>query len=177
MVCGRSNPREGVTGMLIQIPYDRAAAVKYAENWAMKRNPRFPSFDGMGGDCTNFASQCVYAGCRVMNYTPVYGWYCNSHSDRSASWSGVEFLHRFLVTNKSVGPYVEETDEDALQPGDLVQLGTSDEHFYHTPVVLSAEGGNILIAAHTFDALYRPLSSYSFSRLRCLHVVGVRRWG
>lgn len=156
------------------MPYNRATVVKYAETWAMKRNPHFLNFDGMGGDCTNFASQCVYAGCNVMNFTPVYGWYCNSYSDRTASWSGVEFLYKFLVSNRSVGPYAEEAGKNTLQPGDLIQLGTSDEHFYHTPVVLAVNGENILVAAHTFDALYRPLSSYSYSMLRCIHIIGTR---
>ena len=162
--------------MLAQIGYDRGAVVHYAETWAAGRNPRFPNFDGMGGDCTNFASQCVFAGCGAMNYDPVFGWYCSSLSDRSASWSSVEFFHAFLTGNRSAGPYAEEIGADALQPGDLVQLGNPDGRFYHTPVVLSAKNGEILVAAHTFDALYRPLSSYSYSKLRCLHIVGARGW-
>lgn len=162
--------------MLKEIPYDRSAAVKYAEAWALKRNPRFSNFDGMGGDCTNFASQCIYAGCRIMNYAPTYGWFYISQNNRSASWSGVEFLYRFLTGNRSVGPYAEETGMEALQPGDLIQLGTPEGHFYHTPVVLSTEGGNILVAAHTFNTLYRPLSDYSYYTARCLHMKGARRW-
>ena len=68
--------------MLIQLPYDRAGAVKYAETWALKRNPGFPNFDGMGGDCTNFASQCVYAGCKVMNFTKT--WSCQEWFSKKA---------------------------------------------------------------------------------------------
>lgn len=162
--------------MLTYIPYNRASAVKYAETWALKRNPHFPNFDGMGGDCTNFASQCIYAGCGVMNFVPTYGWYCESYSKRSPSWSGVQFLYNFLISNKSAGPYAKETNAGSLQPGDLVQLGTSDMHFYHTPVVISAADGNIFVAAHTFDTVYRPLSSYSYSSLRCIHIIGAHSW-
>ena len=43
-------------------PYDRQAAVAYAHRWAYLRNPAFYNFDKLGGDCTNFASQCLYAG-------------------------------------------------------------------------------------------------------------------
>jgi hypothetical protein len=161
--------------MLVQIPYDREKAVKYAETWALKRNPRYLNFNGMGGDCTNFASQCVFAGCGVMNFTPDSGWYYNGPSDRAAAWSGVEYLFRFLTSNRSAGPFAVETDPDGLQPGDLVQLGNSDGHFYHTPVVVSVSPDGILVAAHTFDALRRPLQSYSFSRIRCLHLPGARR--
>ncbi|WP_416201089.1 MAG: Amidase-6 domain-containing protein [Thermocaproicibacter melissae] len=162
--------------MLKEIAYNRAEAVRYAETWAMRRNPKFPNFDQMGGDCTNFASQCIYAGCGVMNPTPVTGWYCNSLEDRSPAWSGVEFLYKFLITNKSVGPYAAETGTDMLEPGDVIQLGDADGHFYHTPVVLSVENGNILVAAHSFDACFRPLYTYSFSALRCLHILGARIW-
>lgn len=52
--------------------YDRAAAVAYARKWAVGRNPKFYDFNDIGGDCTNFASQCIYAGCGVMNFLPLY---------------------------------------------------------------------------------------------------------
>ena len=41
--------------------YNRAAAVLYAHKWAYGRNPRFYDYENLGGDCTNFASQCIYA--------------------------------------------------------------------------------------------------------------------
>ena len=42
--------------------YNRRAAVAYAHRWAFRRNPVFYDYEGLGGDCTNFASQCLYAG-------------------------------------------------------------------------------------------------------------------
>ncbi|HOA54831.1 MAG TPA: amidase domain-containing protein, partial [Clostridiales bacterium] len=56
-------------------PYDRDKAVRYAHRWAYERNPAYYDFEKLGGDCTNFASQCIYAGSGIMNHTPVYGWY------------------------------------------------------------------------------------------------------
>ena len=41
--------------------------------WALLRNPAYLDFHGLGGDCTTFVSQCLYAGAGVMNRTPVYG--------------------------------------------------------------------------------------------------------
>ncbi len=55
--------------------YRREAALQYAERWALGRNPRYLDFEKLGGDCTNFASQCIYTGSGGMNYTPVMGWY------------------------------------------------------------------------------------------------------
>ena len=57
--------------MLKIIPYDRFAGVSYAHRWAYERNPKYMNFDELGGDCTNFASQCLYAGAGVMNFTPT----------------------------------------------------------------------------------------------------------
>ncbi len=158
-----------------EIPYDRYAAVYYARRWALGRNPAFYDFENIGGDCTNFASQCIYAGCRVMNYTPTYGWYYISLERRAPAWTGVEYLRNFLVTNRSVGPYGEEVSKDAVMPGDIVQFGDSTGRFYHSPVIV-ATYPQILLAAHSNDVLDVPLSYYSYERIRFLHIIGARVW-
>ena len=61
--------------MIQLLPYNRRAAVAYAHKWAYTRNPAFYDFSEIGGDCTNFASQCLYAGTGIMNFTPDFGWY------------------------------------------------------------------------------------------------------
>lgn len=160
--------------MLIEVPYNRVNAVQYAKTWAKKRNPNYLNFDKLGGDCTNFASQCLFAGSSTMNYTPVLGWYYNSSRDRSASWSGVQYLSDFLLSNKSVGPYAVETDLEHLEAGDIIQLGKNENYFYHTPVVAQITEEDILVCAHSFDAYLRPLSSYEYQTIRCLHIQGVR---
>ena len=42
--------------------------IKYAKKWALSRNPKYYDFDSIGGDCTNFISQCIYAGAKIMNF-------------------------------------------------------------------------------------------------------------
>ena len=157
------------------IPYNRTAAVAYARRWALDRNPAYYNFDNIGGDCTNFASQSLYAGARIMNYTPVMGWYYRSPHDRTASWSGVEYLYNFLVNNKSVGPYAHVVSQNEAMPGDIVQLGTATGDFYHSPVI-TAITPTILVAAHSDDALDRPLYTYNYGKARFLHIDGVRVW-
>ena len=153
--------------------YNREALFEYAKKWAFGRNPAFYDFSKIGGDCTNFASQCIYAGADVMNYTPTFGWFYKSVNDRTPSWTGVEYLYNFLVNNKGAGPYAEEVPLDKLEVGDIVQLGNATGDFYHSPVVVKVERGNIFIAAHTFDAFMRPLSSYRFAISRGIHILGV----
>ena len=156
-----------------EVPYDRSTAVAYARRWAMGRNAAYYDFEKLGGDCTNFASQCLFAGAGIMNYTPVTGWFYRSAADRTASWTGVEYLYRFLVNNRSVGPRAVEVPREEVLPGDLVQLGTETGHFSHTPVI-TAITPRILVAAHTDDALDRPLDSYRFARARFIRIEGVR---
>ncbi|MBQ7117257.1 MAG: amidase domain-containing protein [Clostridia bacterium] len=155
------------------IPYDRQAAINYAREWAFERNPRFYDFSDIGGDCTNFVSQCLYAGSGVMNFTPVYGWYYLSSSNRTASWTGVEYLYNFLVSNEGVGPFGREIGEREAEIGDVVQLGKYDGDFYHT-IIITALYPEILVASHSNDAFGRPLSSYEYDVARFIHIDGVR---
>lgn len=162
------------------IKYDREKAIKYAHKWAYGRNPEYYNFDGLGGDCTNFASQVIFAGSGVMNYTPDMGWYYNNLNDRSPSWTGVQFLYNFLVDNKGTGPFAAEVDAAEAQPGDIVQLSFDGNVFAHSPVIVSVGKSpspyNILVAAHTFNADNRPLMSYIFQKLRFVHIEGVREY-
>lgn len=157
------------------ITYNRDAAVEYGEKWALTRNPSYYNFDGLGGDCTNFVSQCIYAGSKVMNYQSVNGWFYRSSADRTASWTSVEYLFSFLMNNKSVGPFGSVVGSDHLLVGDVVQLGNGNGRYYHSLLVTQTYP-QILVAAHTDDALNRPLSSYDYKSLRFLHVDGVRTW-
>ncbi len=155
--------------------YNRSAAVAYARRWALSRNPAYYDFESLGGDCTNFASQCIFAGAGIMNYTPVTGWFYRSSFDRSASWTGVEYLFRFLIGNLSVGPYARIVSVKEVQPGDIVQLGDESGKFYHSPVITAVQP-DILVSTHTYDALDRPLSTYYYNTLRFLHIEAVRTW-
>ncbi len=158
------------------LKYDRTKAYEYAKKWAFGRNPVFYDFENIGGDCTNFASQCIYAGAGVMNYTPVMGWFYKSVNDRTPSWTGVQYLYNFLIGNDGVGPFAEETSLDKLEVGDIVQLGRATGDFYHSPVVIGIDRGKIFIAAHSYDAFNRPLDSYNFEQARGIHILGVRTY-
>lgn len=155
--------------------YNRQWAVNYARVWAYSRNPRFYDFADLGGDCTNFASQCIFAGAGVMNYTPEVGWFYIDANDRSPSWTGVEFLYDFLVNNLSVGPYGREVSTDGVLPGDIVQLADFEGDFYHTLVIV-ATMPQILVAAHSRNVLNKPLEDYNFDSARFIHIEGVRTW-
>ena len=160
---------------MVQREYNRAAAVVYAREWALGRNPAYYNFDNIGGDCTNFVSQCLYAGAGVMNFTPDTGWYYLSLDNRAAAWTSVKYLHQFLTTNQSVGPYAYEVPAQEAMLGDVIQLGNSLGEFYHSLMITGLEP-TILISCHTYDSLDRPLYTYSYQAIRFLHIAGVRAW-
>jgi hypothetical protein len=157
--------------------YNRDAAVEYAHKWAYGRNPRFFDFSELGGDCTNFASQVLYAGSGVMNYTPTYGWFYISADDRTPSWTGVNELYRFLVANSGAGPQARVVTLSEIDKGDIIQLKFNyGEKFDHSPVVVDVgirTPDTILLAAHSNDSDCRPLSTYRYKELRPLHIVNV----
>ena len=167
--------------MIVYKEYNRARAVEYARRWALSRNPLFVNFAGRGGDCTNFVSQCVYAGSCQMNFTPDYGWYYIDQNDRAPAWSSVEFFYDFITgrpdfinMNGGVGPYGLEVDSTGAIEGDVVQLADETGDFYHTLIISGFSEGQTLVCAHTNDALDKPLSSYNYSSLRYIHIEGVR---
>lgn len=161
------------------IDYDRSAAVAYARQWAFRRNPAYFDFQNIGGDCTNFASQCLYAGVGVMNYTSDLGWYYVSSTNRAAAWTGVEYFFNFLIANldgvgDGAGPFAQEVALSEVEIGDFIQFGRATGDFYHTPIVVGFSGRTPLLAAHSYDVYNRPLTSYRYEKIRCIHILGAR---
>lgn len=159
--------------------YRRENVVNYARKWAYLRNPEYYNYDSIGGDCTNFASQCIYSGSKIMNYNNN-GWYYRNSNDKSPSWTGVEFLYNFLINNKGVGPYGRTSKMSELEIGDIVQLSFDGTRFTHTLVIVKIGKpenlDKILVATHTFDSYGRSVSSYSYSEIRFIKIEGIRKW-
>lgn len=163
-----------------KLEYNRQNALEYAKKWAFSRNPKYYNFDPVGGDCTNFISQCIFAGSNTMNYTKNTGWYYINGNNKSPSWTGVEFLYKFLVNNKSVGPYGKEVNSKEIELGDIAQLSFGGQKFEHTLVIVNIENcfslAGIKIASHTYDSYNKPISEYSFQEIRFVHIEGVRKY-
>ena len=160
-------------------PYNRSAAYRYARRWALDRNPNFYNFEDIGGNCTNFASQVLYAGGCPMNYERWTGWFYESVDYRAPVWTSVEYLYKFLMNNKGRGPVARPCEIEELEVGDLIQLNFEDDNvFNHTPVVVRIEypinPDNIFIAANTEDRFDYRLSNYYYTDIRFIHIEGYR---
>ena len=160
------------------LPYNRRAAVAYAHRWAYGRNPRFYNYEAIGGDCTSFLSQCVLAGGGLMNYQPDFGWYYVNGNEKSPSWSGVPYFYNFMTRGlPSRGPFGRACAMEELTPGDVIQLSFDGESYQHGLLVVfisrPASPDSILVATHSADWDFRPLSTYSYQKVRFLHMEGV----
>ncbi len=155
--------------------FDKESAVIYARKHALKYNPDFMSFKGLGGDCTNYISQCLLAGGGVMNYSNN-GWFYVDSNNRAPSWTGVNFLTNFLLANKTPGFRVEIIKKENLQIGDIVQIRQNPNRFNHTMIVTKAYGGKVFVSAHSNDCLDKSLDDYKYIEIMCLRIIGVNEW-
>lgn len=160
--------------VLKEVSYNRKSAIKYAGKWAYKRNPKYYNYDSLGGDCTNFISQCIYAGSKEMNYSKTNGWYYKNGNDKSPSWTGVDFLYKFLTTNKQNGPRGKEVTINEIELADIAQLSFDGKKFAHTLLIVNMENKNsldgIYTSSHTFDSFNRRLSTYKIQKIRFVHI-------
>ena len=143
------------------VRYDREAAAAYARRWALSRNPAFGDFTGLGGDCANFASQCLWTGWGWM----TAAWHYHSMEDRTPSWSGVRFLRRWLLDSG----YAEVCETIEAEVGDLIMLWNG-QRYYHVLVIFQP-GPDPRVAAHTHDVLDRALSDYCPIAHEALHIL------
>ena len=151
--------------------YNRNAAVEYAKRWAFGRNRAYMDFSQMGGDCTNFISQCLVAGGLRMEYRAPLGWFYTGPNHRSPSFSGVPYLYNYLVRDSKRGIYVPEEDfQVRIEPGDVIQLSFDGTTFGHSLLVVETTP-EIKVATHSQDTLGRPLSDYLYKAARGIHIL------
>lgn len=112
-----------------------------------------------------------------MNFTPDFGWYYIDPNQKAPAWTGVQFFYNFLTRNiLSPGPFAIPCDLNTIMLGDFIQLRFNSLSFAHTLIVVDVGDPitpeNILIAAHSVDSDWRPLSSYQTEEIRFLHIIG-----
>lgn len=162
--------------------YNRLKAVEYADKYCgaasglgnnFKYNNKYKDFTGIGGDCTNFASQVLgdnEGGTLKSDST----WYC-SHSPHtkgngSKAWVNADGLKNYLIysgkgTILKKGTFKElaipkDNDKYAivqqLELGDLICYAKK-QNMDHFAIVTSADShGYPLVNSHTTDRYHVP---------------------
>lgn len=123
-------------------------ACNYAETFALKSNPNYKSFEDIGGDCTNFVSQILYAG--GVKQTKAWSPYTNP-------WINAEDLYLYLTTHKLADKLSTET---SLTKGCLIQFYTPQiGRFFHNGfITYELPNNDYLYCCHSYNKLNYPLS-------------------
>ncbi|PYI50658.1 amidase domain-containing protein [Paenibacillus flagellatus] len=143
-----------------RVRYDRAKAQRYAETWWNGANPQYLHFEV---DCTNFVSQCLFAGGAPMNYTGKREsgwWYQGKDGSRelwSYSWAVAHSLSAYLSSSRG-GLRAETVDSpQRLAIGDVICYDwDGDGRFQHNTIVTGFDAAGMpLVNAHTVDSRMR----------------------
>lgn len=140
--------------------YDRAKAVQYADTWWEKGNPAYIEFEV---DCSNYISQCLFAGGAPMHYTgkrDLGWWYKGRYNGQelwSYSWAVAHGLQRYLILNRNGLTAQEVPQADMLQLGDVISYDwDGNGRFQHSTIVTAKdENGMPLVNAHTTSSYHR----------------------
>ncbi len=143
------------------VRYRRDLAAAYADRWWSDPNPSYENFEV---NCTNYVSQCIFAGSAPMNYTGKRdsGWWYRGFSggreNWSYSWAVSNALKNFLSAPRSSGlraTVVESADQLAL--GDVITYDWSgDNRFQHSTIVTAFDAAGMpLVNANTVASRHR----------------------
>jgi hypothetical protein len=143
----------------IKRDYNRYLAVSYANRWWNESNP---TYRHMGVDCTNFVSQCLYAGGAPMKYTGVrsLGWWYlpgNAGEPWSFSWSVANALRLYLTTARTGLRASKLAQASELQLADVICYDwNGDGVFTHNTIVTGFDSNHQpLVNAHTNNSIHR----------------------
>ncbi|PZD95621.1 hypothetical protein DNH61_13960 [Paenibacillus sambharensis] len=165
-----------------EIPYRRDLAAAYADRWWNESNPAYELFDV---NCTNYVSQCVFAGHAPMNYTGrrESGWWYKGRTGGrewwSYSWSVSNALAGYLSGDRPQGLRAEVVrSPEQLQLGDVIAYDWDGSGRYgHSTVVTAFDRqGMPLVNANTVSSRHRYWDykdSYAWSestRYRFFHI-------
>lgn len=143
-----------------KIIYNRDKVVQYAETWWQTPNPKYEEFEV---DCTNFVSQCLFAGGAPMDYTgkrDLGWWYAGKRGNQelwSFSWAVANSLQSFLAHSRKGLHGHEVHDPRELQPGDTICYDwDGDGRYQHNVVVIGKDANGMpLVNAHTYNSRNR----------------------
>lgn len=143
------------------IPYRRDLAAAYADRWWNEGNPSYELFEV---NCTNYVSQCVFAGNAPMNYTGKResGWWYKGRNKGQESWSYSwavsNALTQYLGAHRTSGLRAEIVPSvDELQLGDVITYDwNGDNRFQHSTIVTAFDAAGMpLVNANTVASRHR----------------------
>lgn len=159
--------------------YDRQAAVAYSNLYYHKRNSEWYEYSSTGGNCQNYASQCLLTGGIPMDYFGSQEWKCysdyldedNSPNGRSRSWVAVSYFNEYVENNQGYG-LVGENNVNIYysEPGDIIQVGIST--VTHTTIVSRVVNNHVLVNSNSIDMKDYPIEAYTYPKIVLIKILG-----
>jgi len=154
----------GTSGSRDRVQYDRAAAVDYADRWALTSNPAY--WGSPDSDCANFVSQCVRAGGLRPLRSPGGEWHLNGLEFPSVAWVNVggQKAAWSVPTGGSSRPYIARSSSRLPRDwaaGDVVYLGNTVDgapEWQHVIICVGRADGEWVYDSHTVAYRRRPLA-------------------
>lgn len=145
------------------VNYNVNKAVKYAKDYALKPNKSYKDFSNEGGDCTNFVSQCLFAGNLPLS---------NSWQPYTGTWIRVIELYYYLL-RKSYG--YESKNKFDFKKGSIIQFFSNTKGYYaHSGIITEVlANGDCLYCCHSYNKLDYPLSEIYpilYDKFRIIHI-------
>lgn len=170
------NAAENNRGISPFSAYNATSAVNYARKYAKDHNTsEYPSFSLSGGDCTNFVSQCLYAGGKPMDGTCTTGGVYQNTSDwfmkkfeyqdswsymvdygYTTSWVNAGDFKSYWLSRCDDYSYEDDVDGiiSACAKGDIVQLCDENTRSPYHSIIITAKSGNTAeYCAHSLDRI------------------------
>ncbi|MDQ3004732.1 MAG: amidase domain-containing protein, partial [Chloroflexota bacterium] len=178
-------------------PYNGDAAAAYAMQYADNHNSdRYPDYDGLGGDCTNFISQAIYENGNASMFIPSPlpapttdgqdGWYFLGSLQRASAWNDVGAFHTFVTSSSFLeaspgfewygeGPQGSLVALNQLVKGDVIQYEHGgDTTWDHAVIVVDILNGVPQVASHSDDFYYTPYTTFQWHNKPVLDPAHIR---
>ncbi len=169
----------GTSGGRDRVTYNRAAAVAYADKWALSANPNF--WSSADRDCANYVSQCVSAGGLRPFGAPGVAWRSNgcgapalawvNCGRQKRAWSGRSDGHSPAYIVKAMGSLPRN-----WELGDVVYLGNlvrGAPVWQHVIICTGKVHGQWVYDSHTAAYFHQLLSTWfpeHFALIRYCHL-------
>ncbi|AGK98087.1 amidase domain-containing protein [Clostridium pasteurianum] len=160
----------------INSSYSRVNAVNYAIKYAENPNPSYKYFPVQydnGGDCTNFTSQCLFAGGAPMVFSSRNIWWYNSKG-WSVSWATAHSLYWYLKVSGNDNLYGvkgrEVSSISSLETGDLIFYRNGNDKLTHSAIITSFKDDMPLISQHSPEILNIPYIKLWASKMHFIKI-------
>ena len=165
--------------------YNREKAVAYADRYHHERNPLWYNFTDEGGNCQNYASQCLLEGGIEMDLYGEEQWKCyvedpdyepeineeETAYGRTRSWVNVGYFYNYAKWNEDRGLVADvKANLYYAEPGDIILVG--NEGPAHTVIVSRVVNGHILVDSNSIDMKDYPIEAYTYTGVMLIKILG-----